>query len=334
MASALEATIADFRARLLAGDVAALARMSAAYQPVRDRLVVLVDELAKTLAGADVKQTTVLKRERAQTLLAQIEDELSRLSAPTSRFLTASQRAAAQLALSQAEALVVAQQASIAASWNRVNTRAVEAVVGRLSDGSPLREWLDRLGAETAGAVGEALVDAVATGTHPTEVARILTGKVDLAGWRLLTTTRDAIIGSYRSASLAAYAENSDVLDGWTWICALNGSCAACVHLHGQHFPLSQKFMPTHNRCRCSPCPSVKGITLPIEDGDAWFARQDASYQDRILNHTGGEDYREGITDLADFTVLVTDKRWGDRYVQNSASGARMRAERGQRRAA
>lgn len=336
MSSALESAIQAHRTRLLAGDKAALDLMLRAYEPVRTRLVSSIDALTAEIAASGVTDgTAALKLERARELFAQVEAEIGRLSSGANALITEGQRQAVGLAGEGALSLAAAQSASVAASWNRVPTEAVRELVGRMSDGSPLRAWLDDFGPETSEAIRDGLIDGLARGIHPTTLAAELAGKVDVAGTRLLTTTRSQILGAYRGAALASYQANEDVLSGWTWLSALSGSCAACVHLHGKEFALSERFMPVHLRCRCTAIPNVRDADpiIASDAGDEWFAKQDASYQDRILHGTGGAAYRSGELSLADFTELHRDQRWGNSYRQASVAQAR-RAAKEQRRAA
>jgi hypothetical protein len=335
MPSAIENAITDYRVRLLRGDKNALDKTQAAYNRIRSTLIARLDELVKiATANSGLTGPEVLKLERVVSLLDDIETALDALSGPQSRFITSAQRQAVQLALETAEALVVAQGgARIGTAWNRANIEAVNSMVGRLSDGSPLSTYLDGLGSKASQAIREGLIDAIGTGMNPNALAAQLAKDLDVAGWKLAQTSRDAILGSYRSASLATYRANRDIGDSWTWLSALNGSCAACVHLHGETFPLDEEFMKTHSRCRCTPVFNVRGVDLGIEKGDDWFAKQPDKVQDKVLFKSGGAAYRSGELTLDDFTVLRRDPKWGDAYQQVSTVQARRQAQGGRRAA-
>lgn len=337
MPSQLEQTIARFRSQLLSGDQQALDLLTRAYGPVRARLLALIDDLVAEIGAKGLTEgTAVLKLERAATLLTQVEQEVARLSTGANALITAGQRQAIQLALTQAQALVAAQDARIALAWHRVPTQAVAELVGRLSDGSPLRAYLDGLGPDASAAIREGLTTGLALGQHPQVIAAELAGKVDLSMSRLLMTTRTNILNSYRGATLANYRANADILDGWIWIATLSErTCGACLALHGQHFGLDVAFQPTHNACRCSSIPSLKGIAPPdLQDGAEWFDGQPATVQDGILGKRAGSAFRNGEVSLDDFAQLRKDDRWGDAYVQGSLEQARASAAGRERKAA
>jgi hypothetical protein len=144
-----------------------------------------------------------------------------------------------------------------------------------------------------------------------------LHGIVDVAGTRLEATARTAILGSYRSAAIANYAENQDVLKPeWEWLCAKSArTCAACLALDGTKHKISDGFQKSHVNCRCTSIPVLKdGPAIARETGEEWLAKQDAAVQDRILGKQGGAQYRAGNVALDDFVTLDRDARWGDSY--------------------
>jgi len=235
---------------------------------------------------------------------------------------------AATHALTLLETVAAASSAVITTSFNRLNTPAMEAMVGRMSDGSPLSGWLAQFGPETAGRLRESLQTAAALGTNPRGVARILARELDIAQTRLLTMARSEILGSYRDASLASYRANSDLVSGWVWICAKQTrTCLACVSLDGKRFGLDEPFQRSHLNCRCSSAPLLKGETkLPVESGREWFQSLPEADQRRMIPPTAWEEFRSGRLILDDFVHLDRDERWGDRYTQSSVRQARANA--------
>lgn len=200
--------------------------------------------------------------------------------------------------------------------------------VGPLTNGSPLSAWLDGFGAEAATSMRAALVTAVASGQAPRQVAATLAAKVDLSGARLLAMTRTTIFDSYRSATLAAYQANDDIIDGWEWLSAQDERCClACLGLDGQTFPLSTAFQPCHVGCRCTSLASLKGIGTPERKlASDWLAGQPEETQRKMLPVSAYEAYRDGSLSLDDFVGLDKNARWGDRYRQASVAEARANA--------
>lgn len=334
MPSQIELAIRAFRAAVLRQEQAATRTLITAYQPARERLIQRIDELVTALQEAGMLTPSELARfERAVALSEQVEAEVTRLAQIANQVIPETQGRMVALAGQHTRALALASVpasdvASIAAAWNRVPTTAVEALVGRLSNGSPLSTLLGKLPAETSTAIQEALKEGVALGRNPRATAALLEKQVDVSSVRLLAISRTETLNAYRSATLANYAAQ-DVLDGWFWIAALDGSCAACAAMHGSHHLLSEDFFPAHTNCRCSACPSVRGVESPItQSGAEWFAGKDADYQDKVLGVSGGQSYRSGKVALDDFVHVRTSEQWGDSVTQGSLTRALEMAER------
>jgi SPP1 gp7 family putative phage head morphogenesis protein len=337
MPSAIENAIATYRTRLLAGDKKARDATFTAYNQIRQTLIDRLDDLvAVVAANGELSGTDVLNLDRVVSLLDDIEAAIDALSGPWGRFIEAAQRQAVQLAFETTFGLVVVQRASLAASFNRINIGAVQSMVGRLGDGSPLRTYLDNLGPQTSQAIREALIDGIGRGINPVQLANDLVRTVDVAGWKLAQTTRTAMLNSYREASLQTYQQNKDILNGWVWLASLSSrTCSSCLANHGREFPMSTQFFASHPSCRCSPAPRVKGVDFPLtESGAEWFDRQPQTTQDAVLGRNGGELYRDGAVELGDFQVLRRDSIWGDAYQRTGATTAMANAERRERRAA
>lgn len=341
MALKIETSLARFRAALLAQEAQATGRVLAAYAESRTRLIERIDALVAQLETAgELTPGEALRLERARELLAQVEDELVRLGVVTNGSVTNGQAAMIDLAAAQAQAqaAIVAgnQAARVMTSWNRVNTGAVEALVGRLSDGSPLAEWIGQWGQETADAIRTELTRGVALGESPRTVAARLTKQTNVAGDRLLTTTRTSILDAYRDATRESVMQNADILRGVVWVSALSDlTCAACLAMHGEVFPIDYR-MERHLRCRCTLAPWVSGTPNPItRTGADWFAEQPEPAQRAVLRYPSAYDaYRSGAVRLEDFAVLKRDARWGNAWTRGSVADARENATQRERRAA
>lgn len=329
-----------FRARVNAVDDAARRDLLAAYAAARAGLVARVDAFVAAADELDDATPGAVQRlDRYRDLIAQIEAEMARLGAIGEGLTRRGQTAAVAMAGANARALALAaagDRASIvAAAWNRLPAAALTDLVGRMKDGSALREWRRELAPAVREKVERGLVEGLARGAGLREVADGIVRQTDLGASRVLLTARNEILGAYRSATLATYAANGDVLDGWVWTAAHDErTCPACLALDGREFSLSQDFMPTHGGCRCSPAPSPRGVPWGRETGEEWLARQPEAVQDRVLRPDGAAAWRAGEVALADFVRLERDRRWGDAYRADGLAGARRRAERRGRRAA
>lgn len=310
-----------FKGQLLAHDRRTLTQMAQVYQPIQQDLVTRIKALEKDLADLDTYTEGKAKRlERYQDLLEQVDTQLGRFRRPGQMMLLNAQGTAVKLAQNHALGLAGVQDARVMAGWNRLNTAALENIVGRMGNGASLERYFDDLTSQTAAILRQELQSGVALGLNPRLVAGRLEDLVNYSAVRLESAARNEMLGAYRAAALQNYADNADVLDGWAWHSALDKTtCPACLTLHGREFPLTEQFMKTHGRCRCSPIPLVKGYGNPFAgQGEAYFAKLTPDKQDKHLRYSGGsasgDAYREGKVTLADFLTLRKNEEWGDRY--------------------
>lgn len=344
MPSAIETAANNYRRELAAVEIGAQTVLGLAYRAARARLVGRIEALVEEIgANPKLTSTQALTLQRAVELFDQIEAEMAGLGRLATPLLTDRQRRAVALAREHAlgQTLVAGgpkNGARIAASWNHLAADATTELVGRLRDGSPLRDSLDALGPTTSETIREALTSGIATGTNPNDIAAMLARKLDTMGLvRLNLIARSAILDSHRAATLRAYAANGDVLDGWVWTAAKDArTCLACLGLDGQTFPLSETFMASHAACRCAARPWVKGAdpNADYQTGEEWLDAQPEAVQRAMIPKGAWDDYAAGRIVLDDFTALRRDKQWGDSYHEATLREAYRMAERRNRRAA
>lgn len=337
MSSQIERLVAEFRSAVLAEETAATQRVLAAYDPVRVELIQRIDALAKIIVERELTASEVMRFDRAEALFAQVEEEIARLAGITYTATNQAQEQMVAMAVTHAFELASASAgtATIETVWNRVNTGAVEAFVGRMSDGSPLIDTLGQFGKEARPKLVDALQRGIAQGTNPRGLAAELTKVIDGDAWRLLRIARTESLQSMRAASSATYAANSDVLQGTIWVCALSArTCAACLAMSGTIHPVDYA-MESHPSCRCSLAPWVKGSSKPgVQSGEEWFANQPAATQRAILGPSAHKAYQQGDVALSDFVQRDDDPRWGVSIRQGGLDHAKGQAAERERRAA
>ncbi len=333
--SQLQRTINAYRQAILTLDDAALAQLQAAYAPSRERLLGVIEALTGQMQGG-VKLTTTEAMElgRARELLRLVEVESAKLARLTGELVPSAQSQAVAQAIERARTLTIAQGATVrdasrvAARWTGLNSNAVADLVGSLSDGSPLQAWMERVVPESVTAVRDTLLDGVARGINPEDLARRLAAVSDLPLERALTVSRTETMRSYRSAGLASMQANSDILAGYERSASLSvTSCAACIATAGKFYPLSHPF-EEHVRGRCSPIPVLKDATLlaDIQTGPEWFAEQSAATQKTILGPGAYEAYRRKEIALEDMAHVRRDDVWGNSVQRASLAQARRNA--------
>jgi SPP1 gp7 family putative phage head morphogenesis protein len=331
------------RADLARRDVRLLNQISADYQKVVDRIVGELDRLQTKIdkaqaAGEDISPSWLFREQRLKDLLSQAGREFDRFSvsatAETSKEQLVQVRMAETHFFEQESAEFAGADLELGLTFNRLSTRAVEGLVGRASDGSPLKDLFDKLGPALGQSVRDELIQAVALGQGPAVTARRIKGLLDGNEARAQLIARTETLQAYREGAHQTSIENSDVLAGWTWITALDGrACAACVALNGTVHPVDER-MAAHPACRCTQRWETKSFAelgvagvgetkaAPVEAGASWFASVSRETQELILGKAGAKAYAAGDVELKNFVGLRLDPRWGPSYFQRSVKDA------------
>lgn len=313
-----------FAARVKRRDDLARARVAAIYGQIqdetRDELTALLGKIART---GELTAAALYRRDRLETLLRTLERRIARAAAPVGTEIRAARRAAVDLGAKQAEKTLL----SIDASFVRAPVEALEAQIGFLGDGSPLRATLERLGPLASERMERSLLDGVAQGRSPRDIAAVAVRESDVARPKALTIARTETLRSYRSASLENYRANADVVSGWVWLAELDAdTCPVCWAMHGTVHGLEEEF-GSHPQCRCSPSPLVPGVEAPARGVDL-FEQLPEPEQQQVLGPASYELYRQGRLGLEDLVGYRDDPDWGPvRYRRSlEAIGARRAA--------
>jgi len=330
---------ADYRRRLLLREAVALLRIREAWTSaelvILDRLIELLERMADESPRRPI--SWLLEAERAQRLLAQIAGELGKASDATTVLITGAQGEAVAMAAAAGAQYYEASGgfARIGVDWNRLPAGAVEELVGRFSDGSPLKEAFQKYPAVAVARMEEQLVTGIARGKNPREVAREIRkanplgleiadgpGQVVQEQTRLLRQrseliARTEIVGSHRAAAVANYRTNFESCIGYRRVAALDvRTCAACWALHGKLYPLAVD-PHEHPQCRCAVVPEFD-TSDPIESGPGAFDRLADADKREILGPAKFELYKRGEAGLEDFAETFEDTKWGPQVREKS----------------
>lgn len=344
--SQIETARQAFRQRLLTTEATATETVARQYVSTRRSILQHLAAVEKEIAAAGEPETAaerieaasrLFRSQRYQNLLRQIDAEIARLGESVTPVIADAQGIVVRNGVDEVRQLSIASAAEtsralalkVAGQWSMLPTSALNELIGSLSDGSPLAEWVQGYGPDIAARITDTLRDGLALGFHPRKIFDQLTHVVDGSGARLMLGTRSIILDSYRAASLQQMEANSDILDGWVWQADHSSrTCGACLALdNGEIHPVTETFMGTHVGCRCNPRPVVTGTAPPSrQTGEQYFASLPPEQQDRTLGIAGGKAFRDGKVSLRDFVHKDTDERWGDRYRQGSLRDALGRA--------
>jgi SPP1 gp7 family putative phage head morphogenesis protein len=247
------------------------------------------------------------------------------------------QHQGAQLGVKSGSAqLQASKPASIHYTFGVPSQTAITNIVGATRAGSPLQDLFDGFGAEAAEKAGQALITGVTLGDNPRKIAGDVQDALDISRTRALVISRNEMLRAYKNASMETYRANSDVLDGWVWVCDLSPrSCAACISMNGSVHDLSED-LDGHVGCRCAKSPLTKswddilsplGIdtssldetSIDLQSGSDWFDEQDEATQRSILGSKAAYDlYSSGDASLSDFVGIHSDPDWGKSIYQKS----------------
>ena len=300
----------QYRASLLRSERDAARRLVSAYTDawahIRQQLQQLTDAIESSRQfGVEFSPSWLFQQARYRALLAEIEQEMVKLAEAAHISITRGQ----VQALRHAEFYVgsLFAEVSIVRQFAGLPRLAFESIVGFAGDGSPLRDVLADLGAETGKAMDTALKRAVLAGLPPREVARQVRQEAGGALSRLLVIARTETLRAYREGVRLSLHDAG--FRQWRWVASLSlRTCPACLAMHGRVFPVAEPF-GTHPNCRCTLVPVDEGIEVP--DADAWLRSLSPEQLESVLGRERAQLYRAGSIQREDFVVEQEDARWG-----------------------
>ena len=135
---------------------------------------------------------------------------------------------------------------------------------------------------------------------------------------------------AYRNAARESWKANEDILGGWQWVAELGPrTCRACVALHGQIFPLSERGPDDHPNGRCTGAPVTKTwAELGFRDipetrmeigagaGENWLRRQPLNVQQHILGQRGQAAWAAGQWPSTEWAAHKDSTTWRGYFTQ------------------
>lgn len=295
------------------------------WQRLQRELNSLLEEYNAALeANGEISPSWVYEHDRLHNLQRQVEAELRRFADYAEARIVANERAAVQAASRHFQEILTTTargQRGIVGVWDRLPVPAIEDLVGFTANGSPLRALLDELGPAASEAVRSGLVEGLALGQNPREIARRIRGELGGDLVRALRISRTETLRSYREATRRNYQANSDIIAGWRWLAAKQGrTCAMCLAMDGSFHTLDEH-LDDHPNGRCAMVPCLKGEENQPpgwETGSTWLDKQPEAVQRQVLGNAGYEAYRAGAVKLADFVGQKNSREWGTtRYAKS-----------------
>jgi SPP1 gp7 family putative phage head morphogenesis protein len=255
---------------------------------------------------------------RYRSLRSQIASELDTYAAFMNGSVTDGQRAAATMALEHSATAInsVAVESQVAVDFNRLPVSAVENLIGTAGDGSPLRTVLDDAARGAGDRLGQHLVNGIALGRGPLDVARTaMRLGLGQSFTRMQAIARSEMLRAYRSSSLMQY-ETSRVVTSYTRLSARDDRvCPGCLFADGRTYPIGYGF-DSHVNCRCTLIPRLNNVPdIRFQTGTEWFAEQPESTQRNILGKGRYDAWKSGKAELSDMVTRHWDDTWGGSLV-------------------
>lgn len=312
----IHAVAAEYLGRLEAAESAAMRELESRYRDVFNALQSDLQALQERIDGAIERGQPLnadwLRRERrVRIVLDQIEEEVGRIA---EGLATSTAQVQSQAAILGSRSVLATLAAGGITDRVALPNTALIDLVGRLQDGSPLRDLLDDLGPDASRRAEAALVETIGRGTGPRKAIPAIQDALGGNLARAETIARTEIVGSYRRASYRQAQAHADVLVGWTWVAAVSSRdapCAVCYAMHGTFHPMNEQ-MYSHPRCRCVQAFVPRGSMADLgPDGEEMFDALPEEEQRSILGPAAHDAYRAGRITLADIPKRVDHPRWG-----------------------
>lgn len=315
--------LGNFKSQIVGYSAEAVMLILREYADAIRRIQQDLDQLSRVIEQLKaqnriVSENDIFTQLRYRQFLNQLRQEMRDYATFVTDVVSFSQREAIASAFAQTEAIMAAAYRDLPKgmlqSFTRFDEFAVRNIVFRLNNESYLRTLTRQFEQHAVLAVKNTLIDGVITGRSIKEIKHEFVTQLDIVPTRAETIARTEIISAYRDANLERYRHSSAV-KGWQWSATLDHrTCAMCIAMDGQVFPLSVPFA-THPSCRCSPIPVLYtfqelglgylGLQEPVppdfgKRGEEWFKSQPLSVQENILGKSKFELYRTNQINLQD----------------------------------
>lgn len=270
-----------------------------------------IEALAAELGAGSLTRAKLVRMERYQRLLVQVNRELERYSTTAASVVTTEQQTLIGFGLSHAvEALQVV--AGVGVSFARLPVDAVEIAAGFAADGTPLATLLRQSYPAVAEQMTTMLVRGVGLGWNPRRTASAMVRELDVVPNNALRLARTEGLRAYRESSRQAY-QASGIVRSYLRLCAKGPrTCAACLLADGREYQLDEP-LDEHVQGRCTLIPKVAGIDPPTwQTGKDWLQEQDEATQQTVLGKAAHAAWQDGKIGLDDLVTVKRDRVWGN----------------------
>ena len=287
-----------------------------AWLQVEQAIQAQVDALALELAQSPGTATMgqLVRSRRYQALMQQVRDELRKYEDYIEPRIRSGQSDMITLALQHSQQAVnaVATEAQIVVPFNRLPVSAVNNMVGLAGDGSPLRAVLADASRVGPDALAQELVNGIALGRNPIQVARrAIRMGLGQSFTRMQTISRTEQLRVYRQTTLQSY-QSSRVVQGYRRLSARDDRvCIACLFADGRLYATADGF-DEHPNGRCALVPVLVNVPpVQFETGQQWFRSQPEAVQRRMMGAGRYDLWQRGDASLDDMVSRSWSDDWG-----------------------
>lgn len=287
------------------------------------------EAVAELVAGGETVPRAVVARNRKLiSAFDQARATLEGLTGETNRIITSDIMDLLLDTVAQHEAVLSTQLPPayrVRLALDAPSPEALTAIVNRTTQ--QIHSSTRPLTAITIRRMREELVRGIVIGDNPMDVARKLMRSTESQFngglGRAMTIARTEMLDAHRKGSQAAAEANTDLLEGWVWMCTLDGNvCPSCLANHGTLHPVEDFGPIDHQNGRCARVDKTKSwkelgfdIEEPeddIPDAQDWFDNLTDDSKLAIMGPTRLQMLNDGKISWADLTTKVTTPQWRD----------------------
>ncbi len=304
-----------FRKAVEKRDAAALTDLIETYQSIyeklQDKITLLTDKISTM---PKLTEKSLRELDRFKELLRQVSAELESYQNYVGIQIRKLATEEITAGMSDAKRLVRALggDPAIVAQWNNINPEVIKTLLGFLQEDGALYQRLSQLAPYTVERIKRALLDNIGIGKNPKAIAKIIEREMGMALTDALRMTRTVQIYTYREANRASYIANSDVVEGWYWMSALDDeSCTSCIAMHGTFHTLDETLDDHHNGL-CAMLPAVIGAKSPLDKtGEEWFKELPESKQREYMGDAKYDAWKDGKFEFSTLSKQHDDDVYG-----------------------
>ena len=313
--------------RTLAGhDAELLRRWLELWARLEPELVDAVAEVLATSKTGRVRPSRLIKAKRVAQALKHAHSEVAGIVEEYSAVVIPELPAQVKAMLEVHEQITAMQlpPGGVGYSFDQLNEGALNQIVARSTEQITATHMA--LPAMVDEALKASLTRGIAVGENPAETARRIVnqakGRFTGGMARATMIARTEMLDAQRTAAAQWEKNNSQILDGWVWVCALDKrSCPSCVAMHGSVHPVDEQGPNDHQNGRCARVPKTKTWqelgykagkdTRPvIPTGEDLFNNMSETEQNQLIGATRANLVRTGRIQFADLTELRETPGW------------------------